>query len=73
MIDYRKMFSPKKVEEIHHWMRNIAQKKSIKKIAHQVKFEENWTRKILEFVLKGGFGVQCTQPTFWMKDQNMLV
>ena len=68
MVNYRKMFSSKKVEEIHYWVGKIAQKKAIKKIAHHLKFEENWTRKVIGVRSKGW--IWCTMYAAHILDER---
>jgi DNA polymerase I-like protein with 3'-5' exonuclease and polymerase domains len=50
-------------------MRKIALKRSIKKIAHHLKFEENWSRKILGISESKGW-IWCTMYTAHVLDER---
>ena len=69
IVDYRGMFNKKQVDIVHFWMRKIALKRSIKKIAHHLKFEENWTRKILKIDESKGW-IWCTMYTAHVLDER---
>ncbi len=69
IVDYRDIFTKKQVSHIHYLMRKIALKRSIKKIAHHLKFEENWTRKILGVKESKGW-IWCTMYTAHILDER---
>ena len=69
IVDFRNMFSRKKVDHIHHLMGKIATKRSIKKIGHHVKFEENWSRNILGIPESKGW-IWCTMYTAHVLDER---